>query len=246
MDLAHPFLPHACIAQGLENALALYKFYVKDFIGHARGVANLENLVFKQHLPLPSGASADYSSRIQSMLNYSNKTGDISAAALQSKATFLYSVAAFSLRDELLSQQLATLAVQLSALARFVSEVIGIRFPALIKAHALTEAFSKLDQNVTLADQNTAREKLKREVAGIFSNLPVVVDVSTYDVPPILSVGLSTTVVGGKAPTLVQYKDIFAAAHTLPEDGPPSLFTAALAVGLESSWFPRMSTDDIS
>jgi hypothetical protein len=232
------------MSQGLEiNALALYKFFVKEFIGHARGVANLENLDFVQHLPLPKGAIAEYSARISSMLNFSNKAVDISAAALQSKGTYLYSVAAFSLHDELLSKQLATLTARLSAMDSFVAQVVGLRFPALIKAHALTDAFSKHDPNVSMADQSIARAKLKRDVADIFSNLPVVTDVITYDVPPIVPVGLSTTVVAGNAPTLVEYKDMFAAGSVLPEDGPASLFTAALAVGLEKSWFPQPSTD---
>lgn len=236
----HCFVPHACMLQGLEiNALALSKIFVRDFVGHSRGVAYLENLVFVQHLPLPKGAISEYAGLIQSMLNYSNKNGDVSATALQSKATYLYSVAAFSLRDEILSKQLSTLVVQLSTMAQFLSGVIGIRFPALIKAHALTDAFSKLDSNTSLADQNTARAKLKRDVAGIFSNLPAVNDVCTYDVPPIVSVGLSTKVIAGNAPALVQYKDMFAASNTLPEDGPPSLFAAALAMGLESKWFPE-------
>ena len=233
--------------QGLEiNALALSKAFVKDFVGHARGVAYLENLVFVQHLPLPKGAISEYAGLIQSMLNYSNKSGDVSAAALQSKATYMYSVAAFSLRDEILSKQLSTLVVRLSTMAQFLSGVIGIRFPALIKAHALTDAFAKLDSNMSLADQNTARAKLKRDVAGIFSNLPAVDDVCTYDVPPIVSVGLSAKVVAGNAPALVQYKDMFVAPNTLPEDGPTSLFAAALAMGLESKWFPEPLADSTS
>ena len=241
-DLALAFLPHTYVSQALEiNALALYKLFLKDFIGHTRGVAYLENLVFVQLLPLPIGAIAEYASRIQSMLNQSNKSGDLSAAGLHSKATFLYSVAAFSLRDEILSNQLATLATQLSAMARLVSEIMGIRFPALIKAHFLIDAFVKLDPNVALAVRSTAVAKLKRDVASIFSNLPVVGNVSTYDIPPIVSVGLSTSVVPGRAPTLVHYRDVFAAASTLPEDGPPNLFAAALDVSLESSWFPQPS-----
>jgi len=234
---AQPVLVSRMHLQGLEiNAMMLHKTFVKDFIG---AVANLENLVFVQLQPVPKTGIADYTSRIRAMLTFSIKGVDMSPGALQNKATLLYSIAAFSLRDEVLSAQLATLAVQISAMARVLQEVIGLRFPALIKAHDLTEAFSKTYENLSPVAQKDARAKLKFDVADIFINVPTVTDVTTFDVPAIVSVGLSAAVVAGNLPTLVHYKDMFATASTLPADGPASLFAAALAMGLESSWFPQ-------
>ena len=230
--------------QGLElNAMALYRKYLKDFIGGTHGLANLENLVFQQLLPLPRGAIADFASQLRAILSFTNKTVDISPAAMQSKGMLLYSTAAFSLRDAVFTSQLATLVVQLSTMARVVGDVVGLRFPALIKAHALTEAYSTTSEALAPTARAVARAKLERDVADVFSNLPVIENATTFDASPIVSVGLSEAVVAGLAPTLVHYKEMFAPSNPLPEDGPSSLFSAALATGLESSWFPALSDD---
>jgi hypothetical protein len=224
------------------DAKSVYKMYLGDMIGAKTcGVATLESKVFAHLEPIPPGGIAGYKTRIASVLSAvavrDGKKVDINPGALLSKGLELYNTAAFSLRDEVLTSQLATLVVQISALERVMKEIIGIRFPALLKAHALTAAHALAAPKLPHAEVGAARAALEREVAAVFANLPMVTDAETYDAPKIISVGLSARVVPGDPPTLVDIKDMFLTSNAPPEDGPASFFGAALAASLDSSWF---------
>ena len=224
------------------DAKSLYKTYVNDLIGAKTfGVAALESKVFSQFEPIPAGGVAGYKNRIGSVLAAvavrDSKRVDINPGALLSRGLELYCTAAFSLRDKVLTSQVATLIVQISALERILKQIIGIRLPALLKAHALTAAHAHAAAKLLSAEVGAARAVLKRDVAAVFANLPMVTDTETYDAPKIISVGLSTHVVPGDPPSLVDLKDMFLSSNAPPEDGPASLFGAALAAGLDESWF---------
>ena len=224
------------------DAKSLYKTYVNDLIGAKTfGVAALESKVFSHLEPLPAGGIAGYKTRIGSVLTAvavrDQKKVDINPGALLSKGMELYCTAAFSLRDEVLTSQVTTLIVQISALERVMKEIIGIRFPALLKAHALTAAHALAVAKLPHAEVGAARAVLKRDVAAVFANLPMVTDTETYDAPKIISVGLSARVVPGEPPSLVDFKDMFLSSNLPPMDGPASLFGAALAAGLDNTWF---------
>lgn len=228
--------------------MMLHQKYLKEFIGGTNGVADLEKQVFMQLSPLPKGGLEQYATRIRLFLSASyikdGKSVDISAATLLNQAYSLYTTAAFSLRDELLSKQLATLAVQIAALLRVATHCLGIRLPALIKAAGFTQKYLAACDKLTVAEQPAARAKLRCDVDEVFVNLPVVTDATTYDVSAIMSVGLSAKVAPGKAPALVHFKDLFMSAVDLPVGGPDNLFAAALATGLDSSWFPQQPTTE--
>jgi hypothetical protein len=169
------------------------------------------------------------------------KDAVVSAPLLLSKALSLYTTATFMLKDEVLSEQISTLAVQISTLDQVVKQIITIRFPALIKANDLVSAHSIASVKLSHAELAAAEAKLKREVAALFANLPIVIDSTTYDVV-YSPVGLCEAVAPGKAPTLVRLKDMFTPVGELPVDGPENLFAAALATRLDSSWFAKAPT----
>ena len=219
----------------------MYTKFLKDFINaRNHGVVELERLVFKELLPIPAGGTKSYTAQLNSVLTASvmrdKKEVLIDAATLLNRALALYTKAAFTLRDELLSQQLATLAVQLSVLDQVLKQFVAIRFPALLKAHELTSAHAAACSKLSSAEVTVARAKLQRDVAAVAANLPTVRDITTFDVT-MSSVGLAEKVAPGHAPTLVQLKDMFLPVGELPEDGPVSLFAAAIASRLDASWF---------
>jgi hypothetical protein len=236
------FTSHAHTIQMVEiNSMVLYQMYVKDIIGGKDGITNLEEMVFVQLQTMTTRSMQGYATRIRSLLSATykreGKTVDISPLALLNEAQSLYVIAAFSLRDELLSNLLSTLAAQIAALHSVVQQSIGIRFHALPRAHALIGAidFSK----VPGGERDAARLNVKREVDSVFANLPVVSNLTTYDAPEIVSVGLSEKVTHGNAPALQWCKELFVPIVTLSEGGhSTTLFQAALATQLDSSWFP--------
>lgn len=238
-----PCMSNACRQlKSLEiNAKLLHTKFLKDLIfAKNHGVVELERIVFQELLPVPAGGIKGYTAQLNSVLTAAvmkeRKEVLIDAATLLNKALALYTKAAFTLRDELLSKQLATLAVQLSALDQTLKQIVIIRFPALLRAHELTSAHAVACAKMSTTEVASARVKLQRDVAAVAANLPTVQDIDMFDVA-MSSVGLAEAVAPGLVPKLVQLKDLFLPVGTLAEDGPESLFAAALASRLGDSWF---------
>lgn len=225
-----------------------YSKLTKDLIGATCGLANWETSIWKEYKSLPINKSTktpkhQLMGHLSTFMNLTirrdSKEADVCAATLLNEATSLFATSSLQLRDGLLSQQLGTLACQLNAIVFLQQQIVGIRLPLLFQAFKLVVELESQLESMLHTARAPAQAKLRASVNELATNLPVIIDYTTFDMPPIISVGLSEPVKSAKLPVLGRFRDVFQEdTVTLPDDGPSTLFGSAIRAELGSQWYP--------